>query len=185
MAQKYIMGHRAQNRSLVARYVIFVGILILLTSVIQVSLLSRYRIFGVVPDLMLCIVICLAYFGGAQLGAICGIAAGVLIESMGSFGIVLLPLFYLFCGYLTGHYARVIVPRRFSAFTAYFGVSLLLRGAVTLLYACLNYQSVHLPVLLLQTLIPEFLTTAAVGCAIYFPMMLFYSFLEKGYRRKR
>ena len=185
MAQKYIMGHRAQNRSLVARYVILVGILLLVSSVLQVSVLSRYRILGVVPDLMLCIVMCLGYFGGRQLGAICGIVAGVLIESMGSFGIILLPLFYLFCGYLTGHYARVIIPRRFSAFTAYFGVSLLLRGAVTLLYACLNYQNINLPVLFLYTLLPELLLTAALGCALYFPLMLFYGFLEKGYRRKR
>ena len=185
MAQKYIMGHRAQNRSLVARYVIYVGILLVLASVLQVSFLSRYRIFGVVPDLMLCTVMCLGYFGGRQLGAICGIAAGVLVESMGSFGIVLLPIFYLFCGYLTGHYAHAIVPRRFTAFTAYFSVSLLLRSAVTLLYACLNYQSINLPVLLLRTLLPEFLLTAILGCALYFPFMLFYGFLEKEYRRKR
>ena len=179
------MGHRAQNRSLVARYVIYVGILLTVTSVLQVSLLSRYRIFGIVPDLMLCIVMLLSYFGGRQLGAICGIVAGALVESIGSFGIVLLPLFYLFCGYLTGHYARVIIPRRFTAFTAYFGISLLMRSAITLLYACLNYQTIHLPVLLLRTLLPELLLTAVLGGALYFPMMLFCSFLEKGHRRTK
>ena len=68
---------------------------------------------------------------------------------------------------------------------AYFGVSLLLRAAVTLLYACLHYKSIHLPVLLLYTLLPELLLTAALGCALYYPLTLFYGFLEKGFRRKR
>ena len=62
------MGHRAQNRSLVARYVIYIGILLVLASVLQVSFLSRYRIFGVVPDLMLCTVICKDALDVIQLG---------------------------------------------------------------------------------------------------------------------
>lgn len=185
MAQRIILGHRAKNRTLVVKYVFFVGFLLLASAVLQVTVLSRYRFFGVVPDLMLCIVSCISYFGGRQLGAICGIVSGVLVESMGSVGIVLLPLFYLICGYLTGHYARAIIPRRFSAFTAYFGVSLLARSAVTLIYICINYQSFNIFTLFVKILLPEFLITALLGCALYAPMMYFYGFLENKRRRKR
>ncbi len=181
MAQKYILGHRAKARSRVLRYFIFIGILLLFCSTLQVSVLSRYRLFGTVPDLMLCVVMCLSFLGGRQLGAICGIAAGVLVESMGSHGIVLLPLFYLFCGYLTGHYARA-TARGFSAFAFYFGISLPFRAALTVLYVCLGSPRVDLPALLLYTLLPEVLLTAVLGVALYYPMRGFYGLLE---RKKR
>ncbi len=185
MAQKYILGHRAQARARAVRYVILITLLLVFCSTLQVSVLSRFRLFGIVPDLMLCVVMCLSYFGGRQLGAICGIAAGVLVESMGSHGIVLLPLFYLFCGYLTGHYARVIIPRSFPAFLAYFGICLPFRGALTLLCACLQYQNIHLPALLLKTILPELLLTAVPACIIYYPMRLFYGLLERKSNRRK
>ncbi len=178
VAQKYIMGHRAQARERVVRYIVLTAILLVICATVQVSVLSRFRILGTVPDMMLCVVLLLGYFGGRQLGAICGIAAGVLVEAMGSHGIVLLPLFYLFCGYLTGHYARSLT-RGFLLYLPYLGIALPCRAAVTLLYASLTYQSIHLTDLLIQTMLPELLLTAALGCALYYPMRGFYGLLER------
>ncbi len=179
MSQKYVLSHRAQARSLVIRYILLVGVLVLVTVIVQSAVLSRYRLFDVCPDLALCVVMCLAYFGGRQLGAICGIVLGAMTEALCAPGITLLPLFYLFCGYLAGHYARVIIPRTLTAFSAYFGISLLLRAALTVLCACMTYPTVHLPLLLLHTVLPELLLTGALGFVIYYPMQLFYGLLEK------
>ncbi len=184
MAQKYIMGHRAQARERVVRYFVLTAVLLAVCATVQVSVLSRYRIFGVAPDMMLSVVLLLGYFGGRQLGAICGIAAGVLVEAMGWHGIVLLPLFYLFCGYLTGHYARSLT-NGFLLYLPYLAIALPCRAAVTLLYASLTYQSIHLTDLLMQTLLPELLLTAALGCALYSPMKGFYGLLERKSKQNR
>lgn len=179
MSQKYILGHRAQTRTLAIRYTVLVGLLLTLIAVLQVSFFSRFRLFGAVPDLMICTVLCLAFFSGKYMGAVTGIAAGFLIEAMGSTGITLLPICYLFCGYIAGHYARAVIPRRYSVYLIYLSVTLFFRAAITFLYACLNYKSINLPQILLQSVLPEMLLTAIAGCLLYFPLMLFCERLEK------
>jgi hypothetical protein len=50
---KVILGHRAQTRARSIRYTVLVSLLLLLAAVLQVTLLSRYRLLGAVPDLMI------------------------------------------------------------------------------------------------------------------------------------
>ncbi len=167
---KYILGRRAQSRSEVLRYSILLAVTLILVATLQVSLFSRFRLLGAVPDLMICTVLCFAYFDGLHTGAIAGIAGGFLIEAIGSTGVILLPLFYLLLGYLTGHYARTVVPRSYLPYLVYLGLTLILRMGLTLFYACISYRSIDLPLLLIRTLLPELLVTAIAGCVIYFPM---------------
>ena len=179
MSQKFILGHRAQTRSRAIRYTVCVGLLLVAVAVLQVSLFSRYRLFEAVPDLMICTVLCLSFFCGRYMGAVTGIAAGFLIEAIGSTGITVLPLCYLLCGYLVGHYARVVIPRRYTVYLIYLGCILAVRAAITFFYACLTYQNVNLPLILLQSVLPEAAVTAIAGAILYFPLMLFCVGLEK------
>ena len=111
-----------------------------------------------------------AYFCGKETGAVTGIAAGFAVEALGSTGISLLPVFYLFCGYVCGYFTRAIVPRRFGAFAAVLGAAVPVRGAITLVYICLTYNKVRLPQILLHNILPEMLVTALFACALYAPV---------------
>ncbi|MBQ9132649.1 MAG: rod shape-determining protein MreD [Clostridia bacterium] len=179
MGQKYITGYRAQTRAKSVRYTVAITLLVLILAVLQVSLFSRFRIFGAVPDLMLCTVVCVAFFSGRFAGAITGIGAGFLIEALGSVGISILPVAYLICGYLVGHYARAVIPRRFLLFLLYFAIALILRVALTLTYVCLTYAQVSLPSVIVGILLPELAATALCGCALYAPIKLLCNCLEK------
>ena len=176
---KYILGHRAQTRSVAVRYIVLIGLLLVAAAVLQVSFFSRFRLFGAVPDLMICTVLCLSFFSGRYTGAITGIAGGFLIEAIGSSGLTLLPLFYLFFGYLIGHYSRAIIPRRYTSYLVYLGFAVLLRVSLTLLYACMTYQSIELSIFFVRTMLPEAAVTAAAGSLLYFPMLLLCRVLEK------
>ena len=177
MSQKLILGHRAQARTRAIRYTALVGAVLLLQALLQVSLFSRFRLMGAVPDLMLVSVLCIAFFCGRYAGAVTGIAAGFLIEAIGSVGISILPLCYFLSGYLIGHYARTS-QKRYPIYLVYLGCTLLIRASITVLYACMTYQSVNLPQILVQSVLPEALVTAIAGCALYFPYLLFCGFLE-------
>jgi len=179
MSQKYILGHRAQRRSAAIRYTVTVGILLILAAVLQVSLLSRFRIFGAVPDLMIVTVLCIAFFNGRYMGAITGIAAGFLIESIGAEGIMILAICYLFFGYLVGHYAQAVRQNGFPYYLIFLGVALLYRAAITVFYACLNYNDVNLPQILVQSALPELFGTALAGVVLYFPIKCYCRLMEK------
>lgn len=182
MSEKYILGHRAQLRSRIIRYVLLVGLLLITVAVLQVSLLSRFRLLGAVPDLMICTVLCIGFFGGCYMGAVTGIAAGVLIDAIGSTGIVLLPLAFMLCGYLAGHFAKTLNHTAYLSYLVYLALTLLYRAVITLLYACMTYRSIHLPSLLLHSVLPEMLVTAIAGLILYFPMMWFCAWVGKSKR---
>ena len=62
MSQKYIMGRRAQTRTKVIRYTVWIGLLLTLLAVMQVSFFPRFPLFGGIPDLMIVAVLCLSCF---------------------------------------------------------------------------------------------------------------------------
>ena len=184
---KYILGRRAQTRSEAIKYTVLIGCLLVLVAVLQVSLFGRFRLFGAVPDLMLCTLLCLAFFDGRYTGGLAGIAGGFLIEALGggAGGVYLLPLIYFLYGYLVGHYCRAVIPKRFASYSFYLFTALALRATVTLLYACLTYERIRLPYLFLQVLLPEAAGTLLIGCLWYFPMLLFCRLLRQTQRKNR
>lgn len=176
---KYILGHRAQTRADAIRYTLWTGCVLLLVAVLQVSVLARFRPLGAVPDLMLCTVLCCAFFGGRYMGGIVGIAGGFLIGAMGSVSwLCLLPLCFFFLGYLTGYYARVLSQSGYLSYLIYLGSALVLRVILTTVDTYVHYSNVAPGQLILQTLLPEAIGTAALGCVLYFPMLLFFRVLE-------
>ena len=179
MSQKYILGHRAQTRTREIRYTVLIGLLLILLAILQVSFFPRFRLLGSIPDLMIVAVLCLSYFSGRYMGAITGIAAGFLIDAIGSTGIVILPICYLFLGYLAGHYAKILGHNSYPSYLVYLGVALLYRAVITVLLACMSYSSVHLLEILFYSVLSEMLFTAIAGCILYFPLKKFCAFLAK------
>ena len=173
MSRNRIMGFDAKARSRLVVFCISLALLLLLGAILQTSVFGRLTYVGAVPDLMICIVTCVAFFNGRYHGAITGIAAGALIETLASTGIVLLPLFYMLFGYIAGHYARAVQPKRFIPYLFYLMFALFLRAGLTVLYACLTYRNIHLLQILLHAVLPEMLATAIAGVCLYLPLMLF------------
>ncbi len=174
-------GLRGDSKGAQVRYCVVIGIFLLFAVVLQTSLFPRMRLFGTVPDLMLCTVLCISYFCGRYTGGIVGIAAGFLTDALGSTGISLLPFCYFLLGYLVGHYARVVNPKRFTNYIFFLIAALVYRAAVTVVSASLSYAFLNLPQLLLHAVLPELLYTAVVGCILYAPVKL----LERTLLHKR
>lgn len=176
---KYVLSQSARSRRLTWRYVLLLGGLLLLIALLQVSFFARFQILGVTPDLMIVTVLCIAVFGGEHMGACVGLASGFLIDSLGSTGIVLLPLFYFLLGYIVGHFVGRFPARGYVTYLYYLGVTLLYRMAITTVYTAITYTSLHPGPLLVHILLPEALVTAIAGLGLYFPIKLFCAFLGK------
>jgi rod shape-determining protein MreD len=72
--------------------------------VLQISFFSFLTLFGSTPDIVPLVVVSLGLLGGAVLGAVCGFAAGLLLDSalLQTLGVSSLVL--LSAGYLAGRY---------------------------------------------------------------------------------
>ena len=67
----------AERAKLVKR-ALFVGVALFLLCIMQSTVFGRWKLFGAVPDLMLCAVVLLGYCNGREEGAVGGIAAGTM-----------------------------------------------------------------------------------------------------------
>jgi rod shape-determining protein MreD len=86
------------------RIALRLALIVLAAVVLQVSFFSKLSLLGATPDLLSVVVISLGLMGGAVVGAVCGFAAGlvldsVLLETLGVTSLVLLSI-----GYLAGRY---------------------------------------------------------------------------------
>lgn len=92
------------------RQVLLCSGLLLAAALIQATLLSRLPIPGATPDLVVVTLVALALAYGPMTGAICGFAAGLLLDasppSVGAIGVS--ALIYLVIGAVTG---AVVDPR--------------------------------------------------------------------------
>ena len=86
------------------RIALRIGLILVATVLLQVSFLSYLTFFGTAPDIVPVVVIALGLLGGGVIGACCGFAVGllldsVLLETLGVSSLVLLSV-----GYLAGRY---------------------------------------------------------------------------------
>ena len=83
------------------------GAVLFVLCVVQTTVFGRWKLFGAVPDLMLCAVVLIGYCRGREAGAIAGIAGGAMLAMLGSVGITVEPVFYMVVGGLSRHSAPV------------------------------------------------------------------------------
>lgn len=92
------------------------GVLLIVGALVQLTFFSKIIVFGVAPDMLPALAICLGLLGGAVVGAGCGFALGLIVDSalIAPLGITSLAL--LSAGYLAGRFreafdiANTLVP---------------------------------------------------------------------------
>jgi rod shape-determining protein MreD len=104
-----------------------IAVLLLAGVILQLAFLSQISFFGATPYLIPVLVVSLGLLGGAVIGAVCGFAAGLLLDSallqtLGVSSLVLLAV-----GYLAGRYresfelSSPLVPPALAAGLTLFG----------------------------------------------------------------
>ncbi len=135
------------------------GALIVVFAMLQITVFSRIRPFGAIPDLMLPLVIAIGFSEGERWGGVSGLAAAFLIECLGSAGVTLLPLLYVPCGFIAGVLGTYYLRDSFVIRLAGTFVSGILRALVTVIYICITFDSPNASLMFGDRVIPEFVST--------------------------
>jgi len=133
------------------------GVLVILFSLLQTTIFTKFRPFGAVPDLILPLVVAISMTEREKWGAIVGVAAAFVIESLGGSSVTLLPLLYMpagyICGILTVNYFRDSAAVR----AVYTLVTMAARILVTAIILAATVGDINIIDMLTHALIPEFL----------------------------
>ena len=142
------------------------GVLLLLCALLQTTLFARFRPFGAIPDLMLSAVIAISLLEGEKWGAVTGLFAAFLIESIGGGDLNLLPLLYVPAGYfapiVTELYFTDSAPVRFM-YSAVAGVG---RAFLSLMYLALTVTDFRMGIFMLHVILPEYASTLLMSIPV-------------------
>jgi len=136
-------------------------VLISFFALLQTTLFTRFQPFGAVPDLMLSLVVAISMIAREKWGAVSGILAAFVIESLGGVSVTILSLLYMPVGYVCGLLTVYYFRDGFAVRALYTGVTALARVLFSLLVLVLSKPSVSLPDAALYVMIPEFFATVA------------------------
>ena len=165
----YEFGPKTRSRKKRSTAILILSLLLLCVVILQTSFFGFYKLFGAVPDLTLLVVLCAGLFLGERCGGVVGLAAGILLGALGSFGISLLPLFYFLLGFFAGTFGKGRAET-FPGYLLFLGISLGYRAVMTIIYASMTYRSVNFLILLWRAVLPELLATAIFGILLFLPL---------------
>lgn len=133
--------------------------LIVLFSVLQTTLFSRFRLFNSTPDLVLATVIAIAINDKMVRGAAYGVLAGFIVDSIGSVGFAFQPLFLGAIGLFAGYFIEVRFSDNFAVRAVYIVIAACLRSVLTLLMCALTMNGFVMSDVFVGIVLPEIFTT--------------------------
>ena len=165
------------NGADVARAFIAAAIIIVLAP-LQVTVFSRFRPFGAVPDLMLCFTVAIAFSEGERFGGICGLVSAFVIESLSGVGIALLPLLYMPVGFFGGIIAKNMLGDTFYSRAAMMAAAAAGRAVISVIY-CMTQMNITFGQTFSSVVIPEFFSTLIISPVVFVIVWLCYRYFHK------
>ena len=140
------------------RVLISAGLLIFF-ALLQTTIFARFRPFGAVPDLMLPLVIAIGMTEREKWGAVFGVAAAFVIESLGGAPLSLLALLYMPAGYLAGILTIEMFRDSFAVRALFTVVGCAVHMLFTLATMALTVEGFTFLRGLTEAVLPEFLAS--------------------------
>lgn len=140
------------------RVLVSAGLLIFF-ALLQTTIFARFRPFGAVPDLMLPLVIAVGMTEREKWGAVFGIAAAFVIESLGGAPVSILALLYMPAGYLAGILTIEMFRDSFAVRLLFTAVGCALHMLFTLATLALTVEGFTFLRGLTEAVLPEFLAS--------------------------
>ena len=144
------------------------GALLVVFALFQTTVFAKFRPFGAVPDLILPLVCAVAMSEKEKWGAIFGIIAAFVIESLGGSTFTILPLLYMPVGYVCGILAVNYMRDSIAVRSIFVVGSSLLRAVFTLFIVLATVGGITFVSALTKAVLPELLCNVLFGLAPHY-----------------
>lgn len=154
----------------VAKKSAFWCLVLFLCAVIQTSLLSRYRLFGAVPEIVLPTVVAIGIFDKERTGTIAGIMGGVIIDALGGGWLSLSPIVYMTCGCISALLSYSILRREFISWLSATAVSLAIHSITSMICGLITLKTLDAGFsdILFGVMIPQYFSSLIMSIPMYF-----------------
>lgn len=149
------------------RRCITIGVIILISFLLQSTVLHYFELANVVPNLMLIITMTFGLMRGRKEGLLVGFFSGLLIDIF--FGSVLGPYAFLYMtiGYLNGFFHRIYYLEDVLLPMIMITINELAYNFIIYIFAFLLYNKLNFPVYFRSVILPEMIYTIVVTLFLY------------------
>lgn len=161
------------------RRISIIALIIFFCYILQTSVLSRYPLAGVTPNILICVVATYGFMKGRRYGILIGFCTGLLLDIYSGVLFGLYALVYMYIGLLNGLFKK-----------QFFGddlrLPMILIGTSDLIYGVLSYfvlftirSQKDFSFYFMNVIMPEVVYTLVVSIFIYYAILHINNWIEK------
>ncbi len=159
--------------------ILIITLVIFVCYLLQTSVFSRYRLAGVTPNILICVVSTYGFMKGRKYGIIIGFFTGLLLDifSGGLFG--LYALIYMYIGLLNGFFKKQFFGDDLKLPMILIGTSDLIYGVATFFALFFIRSQSDFTFYLMNIILPEVVYTLVVSIFVYYIILHLNNWVEK------
>ncbi|SCX77385.1 rod shape-determining protein MreD [Pseudobutyrivibrio sp. AR14] len=161
------------------RRISIIALIIFFCYILQTSVLSRYPLAGVTPNILICVVATYGFMKGRRYGILIGFCTGLLLDIYSGVLFGLYALVYMYIGLLNGLFKK-----------QFFGddlrLPMILIGTSDLIYGVLSYfvlftirSQKDFSFYFMNVIMPEVVYTLVVSIFVYYAILHINNWIEK------
>lgn len=143
------------------------GLLLILSFLLQSTLLARFTIGGIIPNLVIIIVASVGFLEGRKYGMTLGFIAGLIMDVFFGSVIGIYALVYMYIGFINGLFKKLLFPQDFKLPLGLIAGSDIVCGHAIYLILFIFKGQFHYGYYLRNIMLPEVVYTVVIACIIY------------------
>ena len=159
--------------------ILIIALVIYVCFLLQTSVFSRYKLAGVTPNILICVVSTYGFMKGRKYGISIGFCVGILLDifSGGLFGMY--ALIYMYIGLLNGLFKKQFFGDDLRLPMILIGTSDLIYGVATYFAFFAIRSQYDFSFYLLNIILPEVVYTLLVSIFVYYIILHLNNWVEK------
>ncbi len=150
---------------------ILIGILILVSFLLQCTVFHGLSFGGIIPNLLIILTASYGFMGGRKSGLLTGFFSGLLLDIFFGEAIGFYALMYMYIGYINGSFRRIFFPEDIKLPLCLIAVSDLAYNILCYSLLFLLRSRFRIGYYMIHIILPEMVYTVAVSLVMY-PLVL-------------
>lgn len=159
--------------------ILVVSLVVYVCFLLQTSIFSRYRLAGVTPNILICVVATYGFMKGRRYGITVGFFTGILIDIFSGTLFGFYALVYMYIGLLNGLFKKQFFGDDLRLPLILIGTSDFIYGFFSYLVLYVTKSQYDFSFYLMNIILPEVVYTLLVSIFIYYIILHISNWLEK------
>ncbi len=159
--------------------ILIIALVIYFTFLLQTSVFSRYRLAGVTPNILVCVVATYGFMKGRKYGIVIGFCVGLLLDIFSGNLFGMYALLYMYIGLLNGLFKKQFFGDDLRLPMILIGTSDLIYGVATYFAVFAIRAQSNFVYYLMNIILPEVVYTLLVSIFVYYAILHINNWMEK------